>query len=63
MYLEQEVAWHAHEAQQSPLKQRNRIEIMFKRLENWNRVATRYNPCRETFFSAIALAATVLFWL
>jgi transposase len=44
-------------------KSRNRIEIMFGRLKDWRRVATRYDRCPNTFFSAIALAATVLFWL
>ena len=38
-------------------------EIMFGRLKDWRRVATRYDRCPETFFSAVALAATVLFWL
>ena len=44
-------------------KRRNRIEIMFGRLKDWRRVATRYNRCPETYFSAILLAAIVLFWL
>ena len=44
-------------------KRRNRIEIMFGRLKDWRRVATRYDRCPTTFFSAIALAATVIFWL
>ena len=44
-------------------KRRNLIKIMFGRLKDWRRVATRYDRCPETFFSAIALAATVLFWL
>ena len=44
-------------------KRRNRIEIMSGRLKDWRRVATRYDPCPETFFSPIALAATVRFWL
>ena len=44
-------------------KRRNRIEIMFGRLKDWRRVATRYDRCPETFLSAIALAATILFWL
>ncbi len=44
-------------------KRRNRIEIMFGRLKDWRRVATRYDRFPETFFSAIALAAIVLFWL
>jgi transposase len=44
-------------------KRRNRIEIMFGRLKDWRRVATRYDHCPTVFFSALALAATVLFWL
>ena len=44
-------------------KRRNRIEIMFGRLKDWRRVATRYDRCPTAFFSAIALAATVIFWL
>ncbi len=44
-------------------KRRNRIEIMFGRLKDWRRVATREARCPIVFLSAIALAATVLFWL
>lgn len=44
-------------------KRRNRIEIMFVRLKDWRRIATRYDRCPKVFFSAVALAATVLFWL
>ena len=44
-------------------KKRNRIEIMFGRLKDWRHVATRYDRCPKVFMSAIALAATVLFWL
>ncbi len=44
-------------------KRRNRIEIMFGRLKDWRRVSTRYDRCPKVFLSAIALAATVLFWL
>ena len=44
-------------------KRRNRIEIMFGRLKDWRRVATRYDRCPKAFFSAVALAATVIFWL
>ncbi len=43
-------------------KRRNRIEIVFGRLKDWRRVATRYDRCPTVFLSAIALAATVLFW-
>jgi transposase len=41
----------------------NRIEIMIGRLKDWRRVATRYDRCPTVFLSAVALAATVLFWL
>ena len=41
----------------------NRIEIMFGRLKDWGRVATRYDRSPTVFLSAIALAATVIFWL
>ena len=44
-------------------KRRNRIEIMFGRLKDWRRVPTRYDRCPKAFFSAVALAATVIFWL
>jgi transposase len=44
-------------------KRRNRIEIMFGRLKDWRRIATRYDRCATTFLSAVALAATVIFWL
>ncbi len=44
-------------------KCRNRIEIMFGRLKDWRRVATRYDRCPKVFLSAVALAAAVLFWL
>ena len=44
-------------------KRRNRIEIMFGRLKDWRRVATRYDRCPKVFFSPIALAAIAMFWL
>jgi transposase len=44
-------------------KRHNRIEIMFGRLKGWRRVATHYDRCPTVFFFALALAATVLFWL
>jgi transposase len=44
-------------------RRRNRIEIMFGRLKDWRRVAARYDRCPNAFFFAIALAATVIFWL
>ena len=44
-------------------KQRNRIERMFGRLKDWRRIAMRYDRCAHTFFSAICIAAAVIFWL
>jgi transposase len=42
---------------------RNRIDIMFGRLKDWRRVATRYDRCPKVFLSAITLAALVIYWL
>jgi transposase len=36
---------------------------MFGRLKDWRRINTRYDRCAHTFMSAIAIAATVIFWL
>ncbi|RWR31228.1 IS5/IS1182 family transposase, partial [Sinirhodobacter populi] len=44
-------------------KRRNRIEIMFGRLKDWRRVATRYDRSPKVFLSAGSLAATVMFCL
>lgn len=42
---------------------RPKTAIIFGRLKDWRSVATRYDRCAQTFMFAIALAATVLFWL
>ncbi len=44
-------------------KRRNLIERLFGRLKDWRRIATRYDRCAHTFYSAICIAATVSFWL
>jgi transposase len=44
-------------------RQRHKIENMFGRLKDWRRIHTRYDRCAHTFFSAIAIAAAVIFWL
>ena len=44
-------------------RQRHRIENMFGRLKDWRRIATRYDRCAHTFFSAICIAAIVVFYL
>lgn len=42
---------------------RNRIEIRLGRLKDWRCIATRYDRGATTFLAAVALTATVLFWL
>ena len=44
-------------------KQRHEIENMFARLKDWRRISMRYDRCAHTFFSAICIAATVIFWI
>lgn len=44
-------------------KRRNRIEIMFGRLKDWRRIATRYDRSPKVFLSAVALAASAMFWI
>ena len=63
LHSRQEVPQRTRQIRQAPFQTRNRVEIMFGRLKDWRRVATRYDRCPTVFLSAIALAATVLFWL
>jgi transposase len=44
-------------------RQRHKIENMFARLKDWRRIHTRYDRCAHTFFSAICIAATIIFWI
>lgn len=44
-------------------KQRHTIEMMFGRIKDWRQIAMRYDRCAHTFFSAICIAATVIFYL
>ena len=44
-------------------KQRHKIENMFGRIKDWRRIAMRYDRCAHTFFSAICIAAIVIFYL
>ncbi len=44
-------------------KQRNVIERMFCRLKDWRRIATRFDRNIKNFMAAIAIAATVIWWL
>ncbi len=44
-------------------KKRHKVENMFAKLKDWRRIATRYDRCAHTFFSAICIAATCIFYL
>jgi transposase len=44
-------------------RQRHKVENMFGRLKDWRRIHTRYDRCAHTFFSAICIAAIVIFWI
>lgn len=44
-------------------RKRHKIENMFGFLKDWRRIHTRYDRCAHTFMSAIAIAATVIFWI
>jgi len=44
-------------------RQRHRIENLFSKLKDWRCIAMRYGRCAHTFFSAICIAAAVIFWL
>ena len=51
----------SYDKRRSP--RRNRIERMFGKLKDWRRVSTRYDRWPKVFLSAIAFAATAIFWL
>lgn len=44
-------------------RRRHRIENMFGSIRDWRRIHTRYDRCAHAFMSAIALAASVIFWI
>lgn len=44
-------------------RRRHKIENLFAKLKDWRRIAMRYDRCAHTFFSAICIAAAVLFYL
>ncbi|MEM9249246.1 MAG: IS5/IS1182 family transposase, partial [Pseudomonadota bacterium] len=39
------------------------IKLMFGRLKDGRRITTRSDSCPKDFLSAIALAATAIFWI
>ena len=48
---------------QTLYRQRHKIENMFGKLKDWRRIHTRYDRWAHTFFSAICIAATIIFWI
>jgi transposase len=44
-------------------KKRHMIENMFAKFKDWRRIAMRYDRCAHTFFSAICIAAVVIWYL
>ena len=42
-------------------RQRHKVENMFATLKDWRRLALRYDRCAHTFFSSIAITATVIY--
>jgi len=44
-------------------RRRHKVENLFAKLKDWRRIATRHDRCAHTFFSAICIAASVIFWL
>lgn len=44
-------------------RNRNAVERAFGRLKDFRRIATRYDRRADVFLSAVALAATVSYWL
>ena len=38
-------------------RRRHKVENLFAKLKDWRRIATRYDRCAHTFFSAICIAA------
>ena len=42
---------------------RHKVQNLLANLKDWRCIATRYDRCAHTFFSAICIAAAVIFWL
>jgi transposase len=48
---------------QTLYRQRHKIENMFGKLKDRRRKHTRYDRYAHTFFSAICIAATIIYWI
>ncbi|RUX51746.1 hypothetical protein EOA33_05195 [Mesorhizobium sp. M4A.F.Ca.ET.050.02.1.1] len=44
-------------------RHRHKVENLFAKLKDCQGIAPRYDPCANTFFSAICIAAAIIFWL
>jgi transposase len=44
-------------------RQRHKVEDLFAKLKDWRRIATRYDRCADTSFSAISIPAAVIVWI
>lgn len=44
-------------------KQLHKVENMFAKLKDRRRSAMRFDRCAHTFFSAIQIAAVMIFWI
>ena len=44
-------------------KKRHTAQNMFAKFKDWRRIATRYDRQAHTFFSAICIAAIVIWWI
>ena len=53
---------HLHPFNRATYRARNLIERAFCRLKDWRRIATRYDKLAVNFASAVAIAATLLWW-
>jgi transposase len=54
---------HPYPLNRQAYRGRNVIERMFCRMKDWRRIATRYGRLARNFLSAIAIVASVCFWL
>jgi transposase len=52
-----------HPYDKAVCKKRHLVENLFAKIKDWRRIHTRYGRCAHAFMSAIAIAATVIFWL
>lgn len=54
---------HLHDFDRNRYRRRNLIERTFARIKDWRRIATRYDKLARNFAAAVAIAATVIYWI